>query len=231
MQKKMKTQNGMLKLVDDLNVELSEMQEENDKLKKGLDLIVKQSILCFELVDDLKVELSGMQKENDKLKKGLLPTAEMHHQQYHPRVITVVKSGKFLVGFSSSILNSSVWDAAGKHPSLENHVGVGGYGYPALITLNIKKGAYAPLKSAFEREQIISARSLSRSRTPTLSYFHSQRSSHQETAGENLSAMAETIDLTGDGGVIKTIVKRAKPDAIAPSDSLPLVDGNEYQNC
>nr|GEZ00343.1 peptidyl-prolyl cis-trans isomerase FKBP20-1 [Tanacetum cinerariifolium] len=36
--------------------------------------------------------------------------------------------------------------------------------------------------------------------------------------------MAETIDLTGDGGVIKTIVKRAKPDAIAPSDSLPLVD-------
>ncbi|KAL3650170.1 hypothetical protein CASFOL_006573 [Castilleja foliolosa] len=36
--------------------------------------------------------------------------------------------------------------------------------------------------------------------------------------------MADTIDLTGDGGVLKTIVRRAKPDAIAPSESLPLVD-------
>lgn len=37
--------------------------------------------------------------------------------------------------------------------------------------------------------------------------------------------MGDAIDLTGDGGVIKTIVRRAKPDAIAPTDSLPLVDG------
>jgi hypothetical protein len=37
--------------------------------------------------------------------------------------------------------------------------------------------------------------------------------------------MAETIDLTGDGGVLKTVVRRAKDDAISPSDSLPLVDG------
>lgn len=37
--------------------------------------------------------------------------------------------------------------------------------------------------------------------------------------------MAETIDLTGDGGVLKTIVKRAKPEAIGPCDNLPLVDG------
>ncbi|PWA94748.1 peptidyl-prolyl cis-trans isomerase FKBP20-1 [Artemisia annua] len=36
--------------------------------------------------------------------------------------------------------------------------------------------------------------------------------------------MAETIDLTGDGGVLKTIVRRPKPDAVAPSESLPLVD-------
>nr|GEX43438.1 protein disulfide isomerase-like 2-3 [Tanacetum cinerariifolium] len=43
-----------------------------------------------------------------------------------------------------------VWAAAGKQPELEKHVGVGGYGYPALIALNIKKGAYAPLKGAFE---------------------------------------------------------------------------------
>lgn len=50
---------------------------------------------------------------------------------------------------------SYVWAAAGKQPELEKHVGVGGYGYPALIALNIKKGAYAPLRSAFERDQIM----------------------------------------------------------------------------
>nr|XP_043627444.1 protein disulfide isomerase-like 2-3 [Erigeron canadensis] len=50
---------------------------------------------------------------------------------------------------------SYVWAAAGKQPELEKHVGVGGYGYPALIALNIKKGAYAPLRSAYERDQII----------------------------------------------------------------------------
>ncbi|KAJ0801430.1 putative protein disulfide-isomerase [Helianthus annuus] len=50
---------------------------------------------------------------------------------------------------------SYVWAAAGKQPELEKHVGVGGYGYPALVALNIKKGAYAPLRSAFERDQII----------------------------------------------------------------------------
>lgn len=37
--------------------------------------------------------------------------------------------------------------------------------------------------------------------------------------------MGDTIDLTGDGGVIKTIVRQAKADAIAPTDDLPLVDG------
>lgn len=37
--------------------------------------------------------------------------------------------------------------------------------------------------------------------------------------------MSDPIDLTGDGGVLKTIIRRAKPDAIAPSESLPLVDG------
>ncbi|XP_008229815.1 PREDICTED: protein disulfide isomerase-like 2-3 [Prunus mume] len=50
---------------------------------------------------------------------------------------------------------SYVWAAAGKQPDLENRVGVGGYGYPALVALNVKKGAYAPLKSAFELDQII----------------------------------------------------------------------------
>ncbi|CAH1444761.1 unnamed protein product [Lactuca virosa] len=50
---------------------------------------------------------------------------------------------------------SYVWAAAGKQAELEKHVGVGGYGYPALVALNIKKGAYAPLRSAFEKDQII----------------------------------------------------------------------------
>lgn len=48
-----------------------------------------------------------------------------------------------------------MWAAAGKQPDLEKHVGVGGYGYPALVALNVKKGAYAPLKSAFGQDQIM----------------------------------------------------------------------------
>ncbi|GJM98644.1 hypothetical protein PR202_ga15673 [Eleusine coracana subsp. coracana] len=43
---------------------------------------------------------------------------------------------------------------AGKQPELEKHVGVGGYGYPAMVALNVKKGAYAPLRSAFQRDEI-----------------------------------------------------------------------------
>ncbi|GAB2228755.1 hypothetical protein Droror1_Dr00022884 [Drosera rotundifolia] len=50
---------------------------------------------------------------------------------------------------------SFVWAASGKQLDLENHVGVGGYGYPAMVALNLKKGAYAPLKSAFELEHVV----------------------------------------------------------------------------
>jgi len=50
---------------------------------------------------------------------------------------------------------SFVWAAAGKQPDLEKQVGVGGYGYPALVALNVKKGVYAPLRSAFELDQIV----------------------------------------------------------------------------
>ncbi|KAM7272084.1 hypothetical protein ACFE04_031298 [Oxalis oulophora] len=49
---------------------------------------------------------------------------------------------------------SWVWAAAGKQSDSEKHVNVGGYGYPALVALNVKKGVYAPLKSAFEVDQI-----------------------------------------------------------------------------
>jgi hypothetical protein len=40
--------------------------------------------------------------------------------------------------------------------------------------------------------------------------------------------MANTIDLTGDGGVLKTVIRKAKADAITPSDSFPLVDGMRF---
>eukprot|EP00252_Welwitschia_mirabilis_P023968 TRINITY_DN6930_c0_g1_i1.p1 TRINITY_DN6930_c0_g1~~TRINITY_DN6930_c0_g1_i1.p1 ORF type:complete len:214 (+),score=56.58 TRINITY_DN6930_c0_g1_i1:44-685(+) len=50
---------------------------------------------------------------------------------------------------------SYVWAAAGKQPDLEKAVGVGGYGYPALVALNAKKGVYAPLRSAFEYQHIV----------------------------------------------------------------------------
>ncbi|XP_010252582.1 PREDICTED: protein disulfide isomerase-like 2-3 [Nelumbo nucifera] len=49
---------------------------------------------------------------------------------------------------------SFVWAAAGKQPELEKQVGVGGYGYPALVALNVKKRVYTPLRSAFELQQI-----------------------------------------------------------------------------
>ncbi|RDY10396.1 Protein disulfide isomerase-like 2-3, partial [Mucuna pruriens] len=54
-----------------------------------------------------------------------------------------------------SVAENYVWVAAGKQPDLEKHVGVGGYGYPALVALNLKKAVYAPLKSAFELDHII----------------------------------------------------------------------------
>ncbi|GAA0154747.1 chaperone [Lithospermum erythrorhizon] len=50
---------------------------------------------------------------------------------------------------------SFLWTAAGMQHDLEKHVNVGGYGYPALVALNIKKKVYAPLKSAFEHDHII----------------------------------------------------------------------------
>ncbi|KMT18356.1 hypothetical protein BVRB_2g025120 [Beta vulgaris subsp. vulgaris] len=36
--------------------------------------------------------------------------------------------------------------------------------------------------------------------------------------------MGDAIDLTGDGGVLKTILRRPKDDADGPTDDLPLVD-------
>ncbi|KAK3018900.1 hypothetical protein RJ639_005105 [Escallonia herrerae] len=46
----------------------------------------------------------------------------------------------------------------------------------------------------------------------------------KEITARVAGTMTDSIDLTGDGGVLKTIVRRAKPDAIAPSESLSHVD-------
>ena len=37
--------------------------------------------------------------------------------------------------------------------------------------------------------------------------------------------MGDSIDLSGDGGVVKTILRKAKADALCPSEDFPLVDG------
>lgn len=37
--------------------------------------------------------------------------------------------------------------------------------------------------------------------------------------------MDDVIDLTGDGGVVKKIITRAKAGALAPTEDLPMVDG------
>ncbi|GMH30585.1 hypothetical protein Nepgr_032428 [Nepenthes gracilis] len=47
---------------------------------------------------------------------------------------------------------------------------------------------------------------------------------HHLPVCETTGTMSGTIDLTGDGGVIKTIVRQAKANALAPSEDLPLVD-------
>jgi len=37
--------------------------------------------------------------------------------------------------------------------------------------------------------------------------------------------MGDAIDLTSDGGVIKTILRKSKADAVGPTENFPLVDG------
>ncbi|KAF9611801.1 hypothetical protein IFM89_035786 [Coptis chinensis] len=45
-----------------------------------------------------------------------------------------------------------------------------------------------------------------------------------ELPGLTSGIMADAIDLSGDGGVMKTIVRRAKSDAVGPTDNVPVVD-------
>ena len=44
---------------------------------------------------------------------------------------------------------------AGKQQELENAVGVGGFGYPAMVALNVKKAVYAPLRGSFEQDSVM----------------------------------------------------------------------------
>lgn len=53
------------------------------------------------------------------------------------------------------VVRSYLWAAAGKQPALEKAVGVGGYGYPALVAVNTKKGLYNALRGAFELDAVV----------------------------------------------------------------------------
>eukprot|EP00245_Coleochaete_scutata_P003436 TRINITY_DN15060_c0_g1_i1.p1 TRINITY_DN15060_c0_g1~~TRINITY_DN15060_c0_g1_i1.p1 ORF type:complete len:458 (-),score=112.74 TRINITY_DN15060_c0_g1_i1:645-2018(-) len=47
-----------------------------------------------------------------------------------------------------------LWVEAGKQPELEKVVGVGGYGYPAMVAINVNKLKQAPFKGGFEKSMI-----------------------------------------------------------------------------
>eukprot|EP00850_Spirogloea_muscicola_P002953 SM000011S19131 [mRNA] locus=s11:1045091:1047897:- [translate_table: standard] len=50
---------------------------------------------------------------------------------------------------------SYVWAEASKQAALEKAVGVGGYGYPALVALSVKKQLIVPFKGYFDKQPII----------------------------------------------------------------------------
>jgi protein disulfide-isomerase A6 len=47
-----------------------------------------------------------------------------------------------------------LWVEAFRQPKLEESVGIGGFGYPAQVALNARKGKYAVLKGAFSETGI-----------------------------------------------------------------------------
>ncbi|KAF9674715.1 hypothetical protein SADUNF_Sadunf10G0155700 [Salix dunnii] len=55
---------------------------------------------------------------------------------------------------------------------------------------------------------------------PVFSIYSRILSSLTEPGG-----ISDSIDLSGDGGVVNTILRKAKADALCPSEDLPLVDG------
>lgn len=47
-----------------------------------------------------------------------------------------------------------VWTAPGKHTNLEKALGIGGFGYPAMAVVNVRKKVYVTLKGSFSSEGI-----------------------------------------------------------------------------
>jgi len=47
-----------------------------------------------------------------------------------------------------------VWTAPGKHPNLEQALGIGGFGYPALAVVNIRKKVFVTLRGSFSADGI-----------------------------------------------------------------------------
>lgn len=47
-----------------------------------------------------------------------------------------------------------LWSEAGTQPELESSLEIGGFGYPALAVLNVKKMKYSILRGSFSEEGI-----------------------------------------------------------------------------
>ncbi|KAF3617183.1 Protein disulfide-isomerase like 2-2 [Capsicum annuum] len=103
--------------------------------------------ICF--VSFLPDILDSKAEGRNKYLEMLLAVAEKFKRNPYRQVHSAT-----FIGFYFSTEVFFVWVGAGKQPDLEKHVGVGGYGYPAMVALNVKKGVYAPLKSAFQRQPI-----------------------------------------------------------------------------
>ncbi|XP_066268412.1 protein disulfide-isomerase A6-like [Branchiostoma lanceolatum] len=64
-----------------------------------------------------------------------------------------------------------VWAEAGAQPKLEQALGVGGFGYPAMAAVNLRKKKYVLLRGSFDREgidELLRAVSVGRGRTEDL---------------------------------------------------------------
>merc|ERR1711962_253057 len=64
-----------------------------------------------------------------------------------------------------------VWTSAATHPKLEESLGVGGFGYPALAVVNIRKKVYVLLRGSFSEsgiDELLKAIAVGRGRTEKL---------------------------------------------------------------
>eukprot|EP00803_Ostreobium_quekettii_P001149 evm.model.scf_354.2 EVM.evm.TU.scf_354.2 scf_354:3633-5375(-) len=64
---------------------------------------------------------------------------------------TLAKVGEKFKGRSFSYF----WSQGGSQPELEANVGVGGYGYPALVVLNPSKKMFSPMKFSFAYDHVV----------------------------------------------------------------------------